>query len=62
MFAILEHLHAIYEDVDHASRVLVRFLVRCVVADGLGIKHDYVGKVISLESAALTQLESLGGK
>ena len=40
MLAILEHLHAIDEDVDHSGGVLARFLIRGVVLDVRGIGHD----------------------
>ena len=40
MLSVLQHLHAVDEDVSNADRVLMRLLERGAIGDGGGIKHN----------------------
>src|SRR5262245_39061946 len=57
VLAVLQHLHAVDEDVTHAHRVLVRVLVRRPVGDGLRVKDDDIGEITFAQQAAVIQPE-----
>src|SRR6185437_12894846 len=44
VLAIVDHQHAVDEDVVHSGRDLVRAIVRGVIDDGMRIERHYVGK------------------
>jgi hypothetical protein len=52
VLAILDHLLAVDEYVQHAGRVLVRLDESAVILDGFRIEDDYVGEKTFLELAA----------
>ena len=53
VLAIFEHLHAIYENVLHAYRILMRFLIRGPVGNRHRIEYDHIGKHPLLEEPAM---------
>src|SRR5437867_6489669 len=55
MFAIFEHLHAIYENVFHAYRILMRFVIRGAVGDRRRIEYDHISKHPLLEEPAMIE-------
>lgn len=46
MFAIFEHLCAVYENMDHAGCILVRFFISCMVSNCFRVENDDV-RIIS---------------
>ncbi len=57
MFAVLDYLFAVDEDVRHARSELVRLGKRRMISDRLRIEHDHIGKVAFREATAFSQLE-----
>src|SRR2546430_15690119 len=55
MLAIFQHLHAIYENVLHAYRILMRFLIRGAVGNRRRIEYDHIGKHSLLEEPAMIE-------
>src|SRR5438309_80636 len=52
VLAVLDHVHAVDENVLHAGRILVRLRVSSVVDDGFRIEDDHVGKIAFAQPAA----------
>src|SRR5438309_11984722 len=61
MLAIFQHLHAIYENVLHAYRILMRFLIRGAVGNRRRIEYDHIGKHSLLEEPAMIESQFLAG-
>src|SRR5260221_2084724 len=57
VLAVLDHLHAVHEDVLHADRIGLRLLVGRRVGDGRGIEDDDVGIHPFLDQAAALEPE-----
>src|SRR5947208_11018000 len=60
MLAIFQHLHAIYENVLHAYRILMRFLIRGAVGNRRRIEYDHIGKHSLLEEPAMIESQICG--
>src|SRR2546423_6269805 len=54
---VFDHLVAVYKNVFHASRVLMRFFEGCVVGDGRGIEHHDVGEHSFFQKSAMIEFE-----
>ena len=61
MLAVFDYMDTIYEDVFHASRVLVRFFERGVIGDCCRIEHHDVGEHSFFQHTAMIELEILRG-
>src|SRR4029077_449533 len=57
VLAIFEHLHTIYENVLHAYRILMRFLIRGAVGNRRRIEYDHIGKHPLLEKPAMIEAQ-----
>ena len=55
MLAILQHLHAIHENVLHSDRVLVRLRKSRAIGNRRRIEHDDIGKHSFLEKTAMIE-------
>src|SRR5918995_324795 len=62
MFAILDDLFAVHKDVSHTGGVLMRLLVRRIIADSRRIENGDVGVIIALETTALAKFQRIGGE
>src|SRR5687767_2717802 len=60
VFAILQHLHAVYEYLLHAKRILVRLAVRRFVDDRGWVEDDHIGEVTIFQQAAFVEAEVCG--
>ena len=61
VFAILEDLHAVNENVFHADRVLMRLLKSRAIRNCRRIKHNDIGKHSFLEKTAMIETEICRG-
>src|SRR6185436_15693011 len=57
VFAILEDLRPVYENVFHANRVLMRLLKSRAIGNRRRIKHNHIGKHSFLEETAMIETE-----
>ena len=58
MFAILEDLLAVHEDVNHTGGVLMRLLVGRMIADRLRIENGDVSIKVAFETTALAKFQA----
>ena len=57
VFAVFDHLNAVYKNVFHARRVLMRFFECRVVGNGRRIEHDHVGERSFFQKSAMIEPE-----
>ena len=60
MFAVSENLHAVDEDMHHASGKLMRLVEGRVISDFAWVEDHHVGKMPRLERAALVEAQIPG--
>src|SRR4030042_594881 len=59
MFAVFQDLFAVYENMDHAGRVLVGLFIRRIIANRIRIENDYIGVISLLKLSPPVELEIL---
>jgi len=59
MFAVLEDLRAVYENMDHTSSVLVRLFIRRVIGNRIRIENNYVCVISCFKFSPPVELEIL---
>jgi hypothetical protein len=62
VFAVAEHRDAVYEDVSHPNRVLMRPFIRGPVLDGAGVEDDDVGEIAFLQKAPTLEAQIRRGQ
>ena len=62
VFAVLQDLNPVHEDMRHAGGKLARLFEGGVVGDCLGIKHDDIGEVALSQAATVLDLQVGGGE
>ena len=57
VLTVLEHLHTVHKDMQHAGGILVRFVIRRVVLNPDRIENDDVRKITRLQRATTVEFE-----